>query len=82
MAQHTRDRAVARAQGAMKPLFSVLALSAALIAASCAQTPRNDTRANAQTGAEPLDRGGAGSSAPGGRADGKPGSYGPALLRR
>ena len=49
---------------------TLLALTLSLATVSCAQTTlsRDDT----------IDRAGAGSSAPGGRADGQPGSYGPA----
>jgi hypothetical protein len=69
----------------MKALLAVLALS--LAAASCAQTGKRNnsaaasggsTSCNGPVGDQCTDSSGAGSSVPGGRADGQPGLYGPA----
>jgi hypothetical protein len=49
----------------------LVALALSLAVTSCAHTGGDDAVAK-----EKADRAGAGSSAPGGRADGQPGSYG------
>ncbi|HZS69997.1 MAG TPA: hypothetical protein VFA72_23055 [Burkholderiales bacterium] len=53
---------------------ALVALALSLAVASCAQTASRDD----SVAKDKADRAGAGSSAPGGRADGQPGSYGPA----
>lgn len=49
---------------------ALVALALSLAVAACAQTAGRDVAK------DKADRAGAGSSAPGGRADGQPGSYG------